>query len=121
DHDWSLGSSDLEGMGILAAARALCLDFIPLFNERYELALPSRPRESPLLLPLRHAMTGAEYPQVVAGVGGHDVSCRGGLIGVQALPISRAWAYWGPRASSISISSRCSRSATTWRSRAATV
>ena len=45
------GAADV-GLGILAAARALGLDFIPLLKERYDLAIPRSFYESELLQPL---------------------------------------------------------------------
>ena len=40
------------GLGILSAARALNLDFIPLLNEQYDLVIPRSHYESDLLQPL---------------------------------------------------------------------
>ena len=40
------------GLGIAAAAQALDLDFLPLFQERYELIIPDIYFKSPLLAPL---------------------------------------------------------------------
>ncbi|MFN0074742.1 MAG: molybdopterin biosynthesis protein, partial [Chloroflexota bacterium] len=45
------GTADV-GMGILAAARALHLDFVPLLKERYDLIIPTEHYESALLQPL---------------------------------------------------------------------
>ena len=40
------------GMGIPAAAAAVGLDFVPLFNERYDLVVPEAHYNSDLLRPL---------------------------------------------------------------------
>ena len=40
------------GLGIAAAAQALGLDFIPLYQERYDLIIPQRYYEDELLQPL---------------------------------------------------------------------
>jgi len=72
-----LSGSASAGLGILAAARALALDFIPLFKERYDLAIPRRHWDSPLLTPLRQALSSAEYRQAVEGMGGYDVARMG--------------------------------------------
>ena len=48
------GAAD-TGLGILAAARALDLDFVPLFDERYDLVIPQEYYESALLQPLLSA------------------------------------------------------------------
>ncbi len=45
------GAADC-GLGILAAARALDMDFVPLFHERYDLVIPVEYYESELLAPL---------------------------------------------------------------------
>ena len=42
----------IVGMGVAAAARALDLDFIHLYDELYELIIPTEFYESPLLRPL---------------------------------------------------------------------
>ena len=72
-----LSGSASAGMGILAAARALALDFIPLFKERYDLAIPRRHWDSPLLTPLRQALSSAEYRWAVEDMGGYDVGRMG--------------------------------------------
>jgi molybdopterin molybdotransferase/putative molybdopterin biosynthesis protein len=72
-----LSGSASVGLGILAAARALELDFIPLFKERYDLAIPRRHWDSPLLTPLRQALSSAEYRQAVEGMGGYDLARMG--------------------------------------------
>jgi putative molybdopterin biosynthesis protein len=61
------------GLGILAAARALGLDFVPLFQERYDLAIPRRHWDSPLLAPLRQALASEEYRAAVTALGGYDL------------------------------------------------
>jgi putative molybdopterin biosynthesis protein len=75
-----LSGSAGVGMGILAAARALGLEFIPLFKERYDLAIPRRHWESPLLEPLRQALASAEYRREVEALGGYDVARMGEVL-----------------------------------------
>lgn len=65
------------GMGILAAARALKLEFVPLFKERYDLVVPRRHWESPLLDPLRRSLEDPAFRETVAALGGYDVSDMG--------------------------------------------
>lgn len=65
------------GLGILAAARALGLDFVPLFSERYDLAIPRRHWESELLAPLRQTLADPAYRAAVAGLGGYDTRRMG--------------------------------------------
>jgi putative molybdopterin biosynthesis protein len=74
-----LSGAASAGLGILAAARALGLDFIPLFKERYDLAVPRRHWESRLLEPLRQALASPAYRQAVMDLGGYDVAMMGSI------------------------------------------
>lgn len=65
------------GLGISAAARALGLTFVPLFSERYDLAIPRRHWESELLAPLRRTLGDPAYRAAVEGLGGYDVRLMG--------------------------------------------
>lgn len=65
------------GLGISAAARALGLTFVPLFSERYDLAIPRRHWESDLLAPLRLMLADPGYRAAVEALGGYDVSRMG--------------------------------------------
>jgi putative molybdopterin biosynthesis protein len=68
------------GMGIAAAAQALNLDFLPLFQERYDLVIPKSHAESSLLAPLFDILTGKEFRAAVMAMPGYDVSIMGKLI-----------------------------------------
>lgn len=68
------------GLGIAAAAAALDLDFIPLFEEQYDLVIPSEYYRSPLLQPLLHALTDPDFREVVAQLPGYDVSRLGEVV-----------------------------------------
>jgi putative molybdopterin biosynthesis protein len=72
-----LSGAASAGLGILAAARALDLDFVPLFQERYDLAIPRRHWESQLLAPLHQALASDEYRAAVTALGGYDVRDMG--------------------------------------------
>ena len=65
------------GLGILAAARALDLDFVPLLKERYDLVIPRRYYESELLQPLLEIIRGSEFKEQVTALGGYDTSQTG--------------------------------------------
>ena len=65
------------GLGILAAARALGLDFVPLLKERYDLVIPRRYYESELLQPLLQIIRSAEFQEQVTALGGYDTSLTG--------------------------------------------
>ncbi len=68
------------GLGIAAAAQALGLDFIPLFQERYDLVIPSEYYHSPLLAPLLEILTNDQFRKSVAALPGYDVTPMGKLI-----------------------------------------
>ena len=70
------GAADV-GLGILSAARALDLDFIPLLNEQYDLVIPRAYYESDLLQPLLALLSNDEFRQAVHDLGGYDVSRMG--------------------------------------------
>jgi putative molybdopterin biosynthesis protein len=69
------------GMGILAAANALGLDFIPLANERYDLAMPAEYLESVTISALLNIIrTDNEFRTSVLKLGGYDISDMGRVI-----------------------------------------
>jgi len=59
------------GMGILAAARALDLDFVPLDMERYDLVIPARFFDDATLAPLLDIIRDPAFARRVAGLGGY--------------------------------------------------
>jgi putative molybdopterin biosynthesis protein len=65
------------GLGITAAARALDLDFIPLFKERYDLIVPETIYRSEIFKPVLLAMNDDEFRSRVQSLDGYDVSCMG--------------------------------------------
>jgi putative molybdopterin biosynthesis protein len=76
------GAADC-GLGILAAARALELDFVPLFGERYDLVIPVEHAESPLLQPLLALLRDPErtFARSVQALGGYEVEQMGQVLG----------------------------------------
>jgi putative molybdopterin biosynthesis protein len=68
------------GMGIAAVTHALDLDFIPLFDERYDLVIPLEHAESPLLEPLFQLLEDEDFRQVVSELPGYDVQPMGKVI-----------------------------------------
>jgi putative molybdopterin biosynthesis protein len=65
------GEADL-GVGVLAAGRKSGLDFIPLFEERFDLVIPHEHFQSALLLPVLDYLHTAEFRRAVEGLGGYD-------------------------------------------------
>jgi putative molybdopterin biosynthesis protein len=68
------------GLGIAAAAVGLGLDFIPLFQERYDLIIPKEFAEGGLLEPLFEILHDNKFKQVVASMPGYETSIMGKII-----------------------------------------
>jgi putative molybdopterin biosynthesis protein len=68
------------GLGIAAAAQALNLEFIPLFQERYDLVIPRQFAEGDLLAPLFELLAEGRFREAVAQLPGYDVSVMGTTI-----------------------------------------
>ena len=68
------------GLGIAAAAQALDLDFIPLFQERYDLVIPKQFAQSDLLAPLFGLLADVRFREAVSQLTGYDVSLMGTII-----------------------------------------
>lgn len=74
------GAADC-GLGILAAARALDLGFIPLIRERYDLVIPKEHFESDFLSPLIDAIRSEEFRKAVESLGGYSTEAIGEVLG----------------------------------------
>lgn len=69
------------GLAILASARALDLDFIPVAKERYDLAIPHEFFETDLIRRLVSIICGdSEFREAVRTLGGYDVSDMGKIL-----------------------------------------
>jgi len=68
------------GLGIAAAAQALGLDFVPLFQEHYELVIPEEFYSDPLLTPLFAVLADERFRQAVAALPGYDIARMGNLV-----------------------------------------
>ena len=75
----SSGRADC-GLGIAAAAQALDLDFIALFDERYDLVIPQVYYRDQLLAPLLELLTSPDFRQAVAQLPGYDTEVMGTVI-----------------------------------------
>ncbi len=67
------------GLGIAAAAQALDLDFLPLYQERYELIIPKKYYEDPLLAPLLEVLHEKDFQIAVGAMPGYNTSLMGKL------------------------------------------
>jgi len=72
------GSADV-GLGILAAARALGLDFVPVATERYDLCIPLRFWDDPRIVVVRQTLESDAFRETVSALGGYDVSPMGSV------------------------------------------
>lgn len=68
------------GLGIAAAAQALDLAFVPLFQERYDLVIPKPHAESDLLAPLFKLLADSAFRTAISHLTGYDVSVMGTII-----------------------------------------
>jgi putative molybdopterin biosynthesis protein len=65
------------GLGILPAARAMDLDFIPIAKERYDLVIPSIHFEDEKIQRVIETIRSNEFKKMVSQMGGYDVSKTG--------------------------------------------
>ncbi|HTE86274.1 MAG TPA: molybdopterin biosynthesis protein, partial [Dehalococcoidia bacterium] len=70
------GAADVA-IGILGAARALDLEFVPLLRERYDLVIPRLHYDSALLEPLLGVVRSDEFRTAVEALGGYGVEDMG--------------------------------------------
>jgi putative molybdopterin biosynthesis protein len=73
------GTADV-GLGILAAARALGLDFIPLLPERYDLVVPESTFNDSRFQVLLAVISGAEFQDAATALGGYDLKDCGKIL-----------------------------------------
>lgn len=73
------GTADV-GLGILAAARALSLDFIPLMPERYDLVVPQATFEDQRFQELLAVIRSAEFCAAAEALGGYDLKDCGSIV-----------------------------------------
>jgi len=66
------GAAD-AGLGILAAAQALGLDFVPLSRERYDLVIPSAYLEDEKIRILIDIVRDQEFSRKALAMGGYEV------------------------------------------------
>ena len=68
------------GLVIAAAAQALDLDFIPLFQERYDLVFPQEYANSQLLAPLFDLLASPHFRTAVSKLAGYDTAQTGNVV-----------------------------------------
>ena len=65
------------GLGVLAAARAFGLGFVPVTKEPYDLVLDGASLDAELLAPLRALLASAEFRSEIDALGGYDTAETG--------------------------------------------
>jgi putative molybdopterin biosynthesis protein len=76
------GAAD-TGLAVLSAAQALGLDFIPVAQERYDLAIPQKFYDAPMVQALLGTIReDRAFRDQIIGMGGYDVSEMGKVIAV---------------------------------------
>jgi putative molybdopterin biosynthesis protein len=73
------GSAD-AGLGIRGAAKALGIDFVPLYWEDYQLVMPRPLLDDPLLAPLLAILRDLAFAARVEGLGGYDAQGMGCVV-----------------------------------------
>jgi molybdenum cofactor synthesis domain-containing protein len=73
------GTADV-GLGIMAAARALGLDFLPLLPERYDLVVPETTFADPRFQTLLAVIRSPEFQSAAADLGGYDLKDCGRIL-----------------------------------------
>ncbi len=66
------GSAEV-GLGIQSAAKALGLDFVPIGEERYDLAIPREYLEEPRMKAMISVIQSKAFQEDVLALGGYDV------------------------------------------------
>jgi putative molybdopterin biosynthesis protein len=71
------------GLAVLSAAQALDLDFVPVAQERYDLAIPREFYDTPMMQALLEIVReDREFRGQIVAMGGYDVSEMGRVINV---------------------------------------
>jgi putative molybdopterin biosynthesis protein len=73
------GQAD-AGPGIMAVARALGLDFLPIQEERYDLVIPLEFMNAPAVQAMLDVVVSRPFQEELAGLGGYDGSKAGTVV-----------------------------------------
>ena len=75
------GRADV-GLGLQAAAQAFNLDFVPLFEERYDLVIPQDQVESRSIQAVLAALQGAEFRAKAGEIAGYNPAHMGEIVSI---------------------------------------
>ncbi|MFC1996627.1 substrate-binding domain-containing protein [Chloroflexota bacterium] len=70
------GDADF-GLGVLAVAHQFNIDYIPLFEERFDLVIPNDHFQDPLLAPVIETIHDKKFKQAVSELRGYDTTHTG--------------------------------------------
>ena len=70
------------GLGVYAAARQYQLDFIPLFEERFDLVFPADSSNYPGLVPVLDLLQASRFRKAVQNLGGYTTTQTGDTLHV---------------------------------------
>jgi putative molybdopterin biosynthesis protein len=73
------GTADV-GLGIMAAAKALGLDFMPLLPERYDLVVPAATFVDRRFQTLLEVIRSREFQEAAKALGGYDLKDCGQIL-----------------------------------------
>ena len=68
------------GLGVLSAARAMDMDFVPLLTEQYDLVIPTEFYESDLLAPVLSLVRSEGFKRQVEALGGYETGRMGNVV-----------------------------------------
>jgi putative molybdopterin biosynthesis protein len=68
------------GLGVASAADALGLEFVPLFDEEYDVVIPAETYESELLAPFFEVINGEAFHMEAVALNGYDFSEIGKIV-----------------------------------------
>ncbi len=77
------GKADM-GLGLLAAAQKLKLDFVPLFEERFDLVFPEDQTENPTFTTMFDTLSSARFRRLLQNLGGYGTEHTGDEIHLES-------------------------------------
>jgi putative molybdopterin biosynthesis protein len=75
----SSGSADV-GLGVLSAAKAMNLDFIPVGNEEYDFAVPVNHLKLPMIELFIEMLKSEEFAKELESLGGYSLESAGEIV-----------------------------------------
>ena len=75
------GSAD-AGLGVLSAANAMGLDFIPVGDEEYDFAVPKKYLDTPMLKLFIEMLKSKEFATELEKLGGYSLEAAGQIIDI---------------------------------------